>query len=49
MTPRLRTTLQRILTQSLARFQQVLAAHQSSWMATLAKELGEILLCDRHL
>jgi hypothetical protein len=49
MTPRLRTTLQRILTQSLASFQQALVAHQSNWMATLANELGEVLLYDCHL
>lgn len=40
MTPRLRSTLLRILTQSLARFQLALMAHQSTWMATFAKELG---------
>ena len=40
LTPRLRSTLQRVLTQSLARFQPALVAHQATWMATLAKELG---------
>ncbi len=40
LTPRLRGTLQRILTQSLARFRASIIAAQSTWMAALAREMG---------
>ena len=40
LTPRLHGTLQRILTQSLARFQAPIIARQSTWMAALARETG---------
>ena len=40
LTPRLRGTVQRILTHSLATFQASIIARQSTWMATLARETG---------
>ena len=49
LTPRLRATLQRILTQSLARFQASIIARQSTWMAVLARETGALILILTYL